>query len=293
MEDRVAATRSPAAPQGTDPREEAVEVLLGESSWSQLRPYAKWRGAFWRLPTLLELGADPSDGRMVEMAEVVLDWLTSPRRQARAQACVVDGRARWCASQDGLGLHSAVSCGLAGDARAGRLASALASWQWPDGGWNCDDRPAVSHSSFHETHGPLRGLAAYAQATGSTAAREAAQRAADFLLAHRLYRSCRTGALAGTEYTKMHWPTYWHYDVLAGLRGLAAVGALAEPGAAEALEAVRAARRPDGTWRPSGRRYWKRPGSAGSNVETADLSEAAPVVLTGLVAGVLRGVSQK
>lgn len=273
-------------------RERAIETLLGDGSWRALHPYAKWRGVFWRLPTLLELGADRSDDRCREMADAVLAWLASPQRQAGAATRTVGGRTRWCASQDGLGLHSAVACGLAGDPRSAELASALASWQWPDGGWNCDKRPAAHHSSFHETHGPLRGLAVYARATGSTAAREAARRAADFLLAHRLYRSCRTGAVAGAEYAKLHWPAYWHYDLLAGLRGLAAAGALGEPGAAEALEVVRSARRPDGTWRPSGRRYWKRPGAGGSNVEAADLSAAAPLVLTALVLDVLRGVSQ-
>ena len=35
-----------------------------------------------------------------------------------------------------------------------RLAEAVLSWQWPDGGWNCDNRADGHRSSFHESHRP-------------------------------------------------------------------------------------------------------------------------------------------
>ena len=44
----------------------------------------------------------------------------------------------------------------------------------------------------------------------------------------------------------LHYPAYWHYDVLQGLRLLAAVDRLTDPRAADALDVIEAARRPDG-----------------------------------------------
>lgn len=46
-----------------------------------------------------------------------------------------------------------------------RVAESLISWQWPDGGWNCD-RAATGRPSFHESLAPAWGLHEYWQATG-------------------------------------------------------------------------------------------------------------------------------
>jgi hypothetical protein len=260
----------------------------GAGSWRDVHPYAKWQGALWRLVTVIDLDVDAADTCIDPMVEVVLDWLVSDRRRARQRRATVDGRVRWCGTQEGLGLWAATALGRADDARVGLLAERLAAWQWPDGGWNCDKRPEVTHSSFHETHGPLRGLAAYHQATGEHRARRAARNAARFLLAHRLYRSCRTGRVAHPELIKLHWPAYWHYDVLVGLRCLDAVDMLADLAATDALDVIAAARQPDGAWRTSGRRYWKRPGSTGSNVEVVDLAPVAHTIVTAQAAHLLQ-----
>ena len=85
---------------------------------------------------------------------------------------------------------------------------------------------------------------------------------------------------------KVHLPAYWHYDVLAGLRTLAASVGLADARAADALDLLEAKRGEDGTWGPEGK-WWKRPGSNGSNVEVVDWGTAANELLTEQVEGVL------
>jgi hypothetical protein len=70
------------------------------------------------------------------------------------------------------------------DDRCDQLADCLMRWQWPDGGWNCDRKPDAATSSFWESLIPLRGLSAYAQATGDAKATAAAERAAE--LAERI-----------------------------------------------------------------------------------------------------------
>ena len=67
--------------------------------------------------------------------------------------------------------------------------------------------------------------------------------------------------------------------MLVGLTALARSVGLADPRTADALDLVESKRGPDGTWRVEGR-WWKRPGSKGSNVEAVDWGETANELLT-------------
>ena len=123
--------------------------------------YSKWSGAFWRLLSLVDLGVEPGHPGAVAAAEDTLDSVASPRRLAEIHGRRIDGRVRRCASQDGRALQACLDVGLRGDPRLDTLAESLAETQWPDGGWNCDRRPPVTHSSFNESWGPILGLARY------------------------------------------------------------------------------------------------------------------------------------
>ena len=91
--------------------------------------------------------------------------------------------------------------------------------------------------------------------------------------------SHRTGEPAHPVLLKLHYPPYWHYDLLVGLRTLGAAGVLDDPRIARALDLLEAKRRPDGIWRCEGK-WWKRPGSNGSGVEAVDWGGAAHELLT-------------
>ncbi len=193
---------------------------------------------------------------------------------------LIEGRVRRCATQDGLALHACLHVGLRGDQRLDTLAESLVATQWPDGGWNCDVRPQAAHSSFNETWGPVIGLATYG-------AEEAAARGGEFLLQHRVAYSHRTGEPAHPAILNVRFPPYWHYDLLVGLRTLAASVGLGDPRARKPLDALEGKRRSDGTWHCKGK-WWKRPGSKGSNVEVVDWGPAASKVLTRQAEDVLR-----
>jgi hypothetical protein len=233
--------------------------------------YSKWNGAHWRLLALVELGV-PADDRMLAAFEHELAWIRHPARIRRPGP--VDGRFRRHGSQEGAALAAGVHLGLATDDRVAAIARDLVDWQWPDGGWNCDIRPAASHSSFHESIKPLWALDAYGRATGEPAAGKAADRAAEFFLFHRLFRSERTGE-PYPRLLKAHFPTYWHYDFLDGLHVLAQAGRIDDPRTADALAELQAKRLPDGRWRAGGS-WWRPPGSSGSNVETVDWGRSGP-----------------
>jgi hypothetical protein len=107
-----------------------------------------------------------------------------------------------------------------------------------------------------ETLLPMRALAAYASATGDALARAAAERASEVFLARHLFRRRSDGGVIREEFLQLHYPLYWHYDILGGLQGLAELGRLDDPRAREALDRLESKRLPDGGW-PAERRYYK------------------------------------
>jgi len=197
--------------------------------------YAKWQGAHWVLAALADIGHPPGDPALVPLRERVLaTWLA-------VEPPLIAGRYRAHASQPGNALRSLIALGLA-DERCDALAAQLLKWQWPDGGWNCDRDPAAAVSSFHESLLPMRGLWAY----GSAASRAAARRAAEVFLRRRLLYRVSTGALIRPGFAKLHFPRYWHYDLLGGLIAMKELGLLADPRCADALRLLASMRLPGG-----------------------------------------------
>jgi hypothetical protein len=234
-------------------------------------PYAKWRGAHWRLVSLVELGIPAGHPKALRAAEDVLRWL-----HTGTHVRWVDGRARIHASQEGNALAVCSRLGLARDPRVRALTDRLLETQWPDGGWNCDPNPRAHNSSVYETVTPMWGLAEFARATGDDDARAAAVRAAEVLLSRKLFRSRRTGEVVNRRWLELHYPLYWHYDVLHGLVLLHRVGLLGDPRTREALDLVEAKRRPDGTWRATSP-YWKPAGGRSvSGAESVDWGRSGP-----------------
>ena len=173
-----------------------------------------------------------------------LEWLTSPAHRRRIVE--IDGLVRRCASQEGNAVYACSRLGFASDPRVRLLVESLLEWQWPDGGWNCDGKATGRRSSFHETVTPALGLAAYHAVTHDAASLACARRAAELFLEHRLFRAVGSGKPIHPSWTKPHYPAYWHYDFLQGLRLLEALGLLDDPRAGDALDLLEHARRPDG-----------------------------------------------
>jgi len=120
----------------------------------------------------------------------------------------------------------------------------------PDGGWNCEDWRGATHGSFHTTISVLEGLEAYrladpARALSVTAPAGSAR---EFLMAHNLYKSHRTGEVADHAFTMFSFPPRWHYDVLRALEYFAAVNAARDPRFEDAIDLLVSKRRPDGRW---------------------------------------------
>ncbi|HET7419109.1 MAG TPA: hypothetical protein VFL27_01875 [Candidatus Dormibacteraeota bacterium] len=218
-----------------------------------VHPYSKWKGAHWRLVSLVELGVPRRSRAARAAAATVLDWVASPGHTART----VKGLERRHASMEGNALAVCCRLGMARQPRVRHLVDVLLRSQWPDGGWNCDQDSKAHRSSFHETLAPIWGLVEYHRATGDASALTAARRGVELLLDHRLFRSTRTGHVIHSEWLHIHWPHYWHYDYFHALRAVAKLGLLRDRRCDDALELLQQQRGPDRAWRVSGRRYWR------------------------------------
>ena len=246
-----------------------------------VHPYQKWAGAHWRLVSLVELAVPSGCKKAVKATRQVLRWLYSEKH--RRSIKTINGLVRRDASQEGNALGVCSYLGMFGSPEVQGLAESLAGWQWPDGGWNCDKRPEATHSSFYESLTPLWGLLLYHNATGDREARRAADRAAEFFLRHRLFRSHRDGTIIDNDWLKLHYPLYWHYDILQALRVLSLAERLRDERASEALDVIESKRSPEGLWATEGC-YWnlrrkvpvRGKGPIVSNVEVVDWGRHRP-----------------
>jgi hypothetical protein len=231
------------------------------------QPYRKWSGAHWRLVSLVELEVPPGEPRAVAAAERVLRWLTVGGQRTRT---LPRGRPpRSDASIEGNAVAACVRLGMADDPRVRILVEGLLRWQWPDGGWNCDRDATGRRSSFHESLCPMWGLHEYAAASGNADAGAAARRTAELLLEHRLFRRHGTGGPIHPSWVKLHYPAYWHYDILHALLVLSRMDLAVDPRASDALDIVAGRRRDDGTWHPDGS-WWSPPKSGRPTPEVVD-----------------------
>lgn len=102
-------------------------------------------------------------------------------------------------------------------------------------------------SSFHESVTPALGLAIFGKATRNDRATEAAHRTGELLLESGVvFSRSRPRTVVHPSWTVLHYPPYWHYDVLQGLRLLTELDLLSDPRAAEAVQIVTRAQGPNG-----------------------------------------------
>jgi hypothetical protein len=251
----------------------AKALLTGYKTAFKTHPYKKWSGGHWRLVALAEIGLAPGHPAVRPALEKTLEWLTSEAHRSDIKS--VNGLTRRCGSQEGNALFTSAYFGMTGDHRVKYLADSLVEWQWPDGGWNCDRDPKAHHSSFYETITPLRGLYHYYHATGDKTYLDAAEKAGELFLRHKLFRTERSGKVINREWLKLHYPLYWHYDILHGLKILMLLDVLKDKRCQEALDIIEAKRRKDGTWHAEGY-YWNPVRSKGVHYDVANWGRGGP-----------------
>lgn len=67
-------------------------------------------------------------------------------------------------------------------------------------------------------------------------------------LAHRLYKSDKTGAVVDEAMIRLTFPSYWHYTVLRGLDYMHTTRHFGDPRLADAIRLLEEKRKPNGRW---------------------------------------------
>jgi hypothetical protein len=223
-----------------------------DGSWGGGIYSPKWISTTYTLLLLCNIGIPPDFEAGQRGARLVLDKMLGTtldqnflQKLAACDRCIV-----------GMILQLVVYFGV-DDERIEALVDNLLDERMPDGGWNCrrGRRPKPPHhSSFHTTFNVLEGLREYVERRAGprrSAVLEAEGGALAMMLAHRLFKSHRTGESINpgfTKFTLLAFPYRWHYNVLRGLEYFARAGAARDPRLQDAIELLLAQRREDGRW---------------------------------------------
>ena len=204
-----------------------------------------WVSTDWSLQALQDWGLDPlvlGDTADRIAANCRWEWEDRPYWGGEVDVCI-----------NALTLRS----GAWLDVDVSALAAWFADHQLADGGWNCDWVEGSVRSSFHSTLNALVGLLDYERLTGDAGLRDVRRRGEEYLLERRLLHRLSDAEPVGSFATTFLFPFRWQYSALRAVdhfRAAALHDALPpDPRLAEAIDAVRAARQPDGRWIQGGR----------------------------------------
>jgi hypothetical protein len=225
----VAAERSRVATEGWG--RHLLDQQRPDGQWGDGISTKFWWSNMYTLVWLRDLGIEPTSSgarAAIDRVRANVTWGpgfgNSPFFEGEVEPCI-NGRV--------------VALGAYFGERSDRLVDRLLREQLADGGWNCEAERGSVRSSFHTTICVLEGLLAFEQAFGGSAGITVARsRAHEYLLARRLLRRLSTGEVINLEWTRLAFPTLWHYDVLRGLDYLRAAGVEPDARAAEAAGAV-------------------------------------------------------
>ncbi len=232
-------------------RSDRVKTLLsGRDSDGKipLHPYQKWRGAHWTLASLADLAYPTADPDLLPLADQVVNWILGKGRRLEVENRTKRAGGfpiRSCGSMEGNALLSLIRLGLRPDVWP-VLAHILQERQWSDGGWNCDVAPTAHHSSFMETLLPMRALWQYGLISADVKAKRAAEKAREVFLKRQLFLRQTDGSIITRSFTQLHYPVYWHYDILAGLGAMLEMDSLDDPRCAKAIQVLASKQLSDG-----------------------------------------------
>jgi hypothetical protein len=202
----------------------------------------KWISTTYTLLDLKHLEL-PSDTKgFTESGELILNWMwqvPQKKKDRYLDLCIC-----------GMLLDICCYAGLRTD-KLNEIVDHVLEKQFSDGGWNCRWVFDHDHGSLHTTINILEGLKEYFD-KGYThrkmELKQAVNKAHEFILIHRLFRSDRTGKIIDKKMTMMSYPPRWKYDILRCLDYFQSVGLKYDVRMQEALDIIWKKRMADGRW---------------------------------------------
>jgi hypothetical protein len=207
----------------------------------------KWTSTHYTLLLLRAMGLEPRDEQARRGCALLLDRGAQPDGGIRFGTGGKPEPSETCVTGMVLAITAYFDID---DARLHGIVQHLVDAQRPDGGWNCRWLQGDQHSSFHTTISVLEGLLEYQRRFPRRAAtaRRLQTEGREMLLAHRLFRSHRTGRVFDERMTRFAFPPHWHYDVLRALDYFREADASRDLRLDDAIALVESRRRPDGRW---------------------------------------------
>jgi hypothetical protein len=238
----VAAERRRVAQTGWGRR--LLDLQDPEGTWANAIYSPKWVSTTYTLLVLYRFGLDPGNLQALRGCEQIWDGrgvrggVVLPSSTSAADICVA-----------GMFVALAAYFGYKDDQIDG-VVEWMVAQQLADGGWNCRTlRSGSKHGSYHTSISVLEALAELAAGGRDDAVLgDAAEKGREFFLAHRLYKSHRTGEVSHPAYTKFSFPPRWHYDVLRGLDYFQSVNAPWDDRLRDAVALLDGRQRKDGFW---------------------------------------------
>ena len=219
--------------------------------------WPKWTATVWALILLGEIGVPGSHPSIRKGCEYFLKVMDGQDRSwpppKYSDEDLRGWRAVWEPCVTGNMARTLAVLGYGHDSRVREMFDWLVKNQREDGGWNCGTEvnrngDRVNHSSFMSTIEPLWAFSALDRQKWPKGGRETVERAAEFMLIHRLYKSDKTGKVIKPEWTQLHFPMFYFYDILHGLRVLSKLGYGRDERMSDARELLMSKRHADGTW---------------------------------------------
>jgi prenyltransferase beta subunit len=260
------------------------------------KPYIpKYKATYWQIMILAQLGIDKTNPHAEQACEFVLsqqlneggfsshtikaaleeyDWMRSKIALKEKPAPDADSWARSRVTEYQMSCLTGNVCasllrmGYDSDARVLKALNWLVEVQNQDGGWLCPYWKAHirdKHGCFYGTICPLEALSETPEKMRTLEMREAAEKSAEFLSMHRLFKADHHSyQVINQNWLKLSFPWFYGYNVLRGLTVLTKLGYVDDERLMDAVRLLLKKRRSDGTWllenAPAGRMH--------SNIET-------------------------
>ena len=231
--------------------------------------HPKWTSTVWPLMLLGEMGLDPDEGvkaaseRFLDQHQLQNGAFSCPSRLEKV-------RKKWeepCLT--GNMVRTLLVFGYGEDPRIKKAIEWMPKDQLEDGGWNCNyPEKKVKHSSFMSTIEPLWAYSEIPRNKWTRKMKRSVDQGAEFLLMHRIYKSDHHHWKHSLPFTTaLHFPMYYYYDALHGLRVLAKLGYGDDERVQDAVHLILSKRTPQGKWLLEG--DWSREPEAQQNKRKA------------------------
>lgn len=228
---------------------DAATILAARGAdghWGRGFYQPKWTSSHYSLLELRDLGLAPGNAECAATVALIArqkggDGGVNPSGEIKEADVCINGMFIAYASHFGATTADLES-----------IVDFLLGQQLPDGGFNCRANRSGAHvSSVHTTTSVIDGLAEYLRRGYGYRDGEvsvAVGAAAEALLARRLFLRRSDLQPIRADFTRLHHPPRWHFDVLHGLDVLRRAGVSRDPRMDDALAVLQRRRRHDGRW---------------------------------------------